>query len=182
MMNCKIIDHSQQKMFKNIVLTGMPGSGKSTVGPKLAQILNYQHYDIDHIVKDLTGMTPRDIVSSKGREFFLKTQSEAVDALPYCRAVISTGGGIVYSKDAIEKLRKNGIVFFLDVPLEVLKNREQPGRIYSAAKPSSLEEIYAERHPLYSLFSDQKIDCSDKSAEDICTQIVEIYQALNKGD
>lgn len=179
MMTFKIYNNMQKSSKnKNIVLIGMPGSGKSTVGPILAQKLHYEHYDLDNVIKGLTGMSPRDIVSSKGREFFLKKQNEAVDVIPTYNTVISTGGGIVYSDGAVEKLKKDGIIFFLDVPLHVLKNREQPGRIYSAANPSALEDIYVERHPLYCRCSDYRIDCSDKDIEDICDQIINIYEAF----
>lgn len=181
MMICEMHGNTK-KSEKNIVLIGMPGSGKSTAGPRLARMLNYEHYDLDNVIKDLTGLSPKDIVSSKGRDFFLEKQSDAVNAIPHHKAVVSTGGGIIYSEGAIENLKKHGIIFFLDVPLEVLKSREQPGRIYSAIKSSSLEDIYVERRPLYCLCSDYKIECSNKTVEEICAQIVRLYQALSKGD
>lgn len=106
---------------ENIVLTGMPTSGKSTVGKLLADKLGKQYLDIDVLIKEKHGITPAQIIRSRGEKAFRGIESDMVQELaPVNGAVISTGGGVILRQENVDALKRNGRIFFLDRPVEEL--------------------------------------------------------------
>ena len=133
---------------ENIVLTGMPGSGKTTVGKLLAEQLGRPYLDIDQRIQERTGMTPGQIILSKGETAFRDMETEVIRE-------ISSGGGAVLRKENIGFLRMNGKIYFLDRPLEQLIPTDD--RPLSATK-EAVERRYRERYHMYTSTADTVIE------------------------
>lgn len=158
----------------NIILIGMPGCGKSTVGVILAKTLGIGFVDTDLIIQQRENKLLQNIIDNDGIDFFLNCEAEAVKSL-YCdNCVVATGGSVVYREDAIQHLKSNGKIIFLDVPLDEIKRRLNNinTRGIAAKKNKSIEDIYNERIALYNKYADIiiKIDVEsvEKTVEKIC--------------
>src|SRR5690554_180913 len=110
--------------LKNIVLIGFMGTGKSTIGKRLAEKLNMKYIDIDQYIEDKHGMSISDIFSNKGEPYFRELEKEAAKELSNLTGtVIATGGGIVLNTENIENLRRNGIIICLKADVDtILRN------------------------------------------------------------
>ena len=156
---------------ENIVLIGMPSSGKSTIGNILAEKLKRAFFDSDLLVVETENMKIPDIFKEKGEAYFRNCETEAIFNLSKKNSsVISTGGGIILNKKNIELLKENGKVFFLDRPLEMLLTTDD--RPLSSNK-SDLEKRYNERYNLYREYADVVIDTSG-SIEDVINQFMKV--------
>lgn len=132
---------------ENIVLTGMPGSGKTTVGKLLAQALDRPYLDTDILVEEKTGMTPAQIIAAQGEPAFREIESEIICEVSQKNGcIIATGGGAVLRPDNIQHLRSNGKLFFLDRSVEQL--------IPTADRPlsSTKEAIMKRYHERYAIY------------------------------
>ncbi len=160
---------------QNIVLIGMPSSGKSTIGKELAKSLEFDFYDTDEMIVDRAKMPIRDIFASVGEQGFRKIESEAVaEASNFSGAVISTGGGAILDPKNVEKLRQNGKIYFIDRPLEWLTATDD--RPLSSNK-ADLENLYLERYPKYKAAADIVyfgVDDLDKNVEFILKDVKEM--------
>lgn len=154
---------------RNIVLVGMPGSGKSTVGKALSEALGKAFVDTDELIKDEYGSIS-DIFSEKGELFFRNVESVAVKSVSVKNGlVIATGGGTVLRQENVENLKKNGIVFFLDRPLEDIKpTSDRP----LSRDFEDLKKRYEERYDIYLSSCDEKINI-DGSVENAVNRILE---------
>lgn len=133
------------KSTKNIVLIGMPGCGKTTVGRRLSKILGREFIDLDAAIVEKAGKTIAEIFADEGEEEFRRIETEcAADAGKKSGVVISTGGGIVTRERNYDLLRQNGTIIFINRPTAQLATR---GRPISAAQ--GLEKLADERMPLY---------------------------------
>ena len=94
--------------MKNIVLIGMPGSGKSTIGVVLAKVLGYRFVDTDLVIQEQEGKLLQEIIAERGNDGFLALENEVNSRLDVSRSVIATGGSVIYGREAMEHLRKNG--------------------------------------------------------------------------
>ena len=158
---------------ENIVLIGMPSSGKSTVGNILAEKLKREFFDSDLLVAENENMTIPDIFESKGEAYFRNAETEAIFTLSKNNSsVIATGGGAVLNKKNIELLKENGKVIFLDRPLEMLITTSD--RPLSSNK-SDLEKRYNERYNLYKVSADVVIDACG-TVEDVINQIMKVTE------
>lgn len=161
------------KSKENIVLIGMPASGKSTVGKMLAKLLGRELVDTDSVIVDKTGMEISAIFASKGEAEFRNMETDAVlDVSRKTALVIATGGGAILKEQNVKALRGNGRLFFLDRPLEMLIPTE------SRPLASSIDAIkarYNERYTIYTETADERIDGSI-SAEKIAQIIGEKYR------
>lgn len=111
-------------MKSNLILIGFMGSGKSTVGKILAEKLEMKFLDTDLEIEKEQGRSVQDIFSEKGEEYFRKLENEMSKKLSTeNNTIISTGGGIILNKENIEYLKKDGVVFFLDVAKKTLYKR-----------------------------------------------------------
>jgi shikimate kinase len=153
--------------MKNIVITGMPGAGKSTMGVILAKALGMQFIDTDIVIQERTGRLLQDIIDAEGPEAFLRIEQKAVLSLRATNAVIATGGSVVFSKRAMEHLKKNSVVIYLEISFEEmekrLKNITTRGVVMHEGE--SLREMYDWRVPLYEKYADITIACSDEDFE-----------------
>lgn len=169
-MDCKVhkkrIEAVYQSLFcqkENIVLTGMPGSGKSTVGKLLSKKLCKPFFDTDQLITEGEGKTPSELISTLGEAAFREIESRIIreQAAPLTGAVIATGGGAILRQENIDALKKNGRVVFLDRPLDDL--------VTSADRPLSsdralLEQRYRERYDRYCETADFRVENKTSAA------------------
>ena len=117
--------------MKNVVLIGMPGCGKSTVGVVLAKILGYRFLDSDLVIQETENRLLHDIIEQEGIEGFEKIENRINASIDVKRSVIATGGSVIYGKEAMEHLKKIGVVVYIKLPYEeiahLLGNLEQRG-------------------------------------------------------
>jgi len=161
-----------EEAVPNIILIGMPGTGKTTVGEKLSKILGYGFMDTDSVLTEKTGKTPRQLVEEHGREYFLKLQDDAVLQISTDRCVISTGGGIVHSAAAMEHLKTIGKVVFLNTSYQTIEARMDTNRKL-VRSGSSLLQLYDERTPLYNKYADTVIQCDNCEPQTVCEKIID---------
>lgn len=161
--------------MKNIVLIGMPGSGKSTVGVILAKTLGTYFIDTDLIIQVQQKNTLQRLIDLNGIEGFLKFENAAVlSVTEKGDTVIATGGSAVFCPDAMEHLKENGVFVYLDLPVEELEQRLSNIKTRGVAcrRGETISDIYKERSPYYEKYADIKIDCSVKTPEQIVENIV----------
>lgn len=139
---------------QNIVLIGMPGSGKSTVGKALAEKLGRNFVDTDDIITEKHGVIS-EIFASKGEAYFRDIETETVKAIAkQSGIVIATGGGAVLRKENVDALRQNGVIFFLNRPLEdIIPTSDRP----LSSDVNSLRKRFNERYDIYKVTGDFEI-------------------------
>jgi shikimate kinase len=162
------------KYPSNIVLIGMPGSGKSTVGVILAKLLSRNFIDTDVQIQAQQGRTLQDIVDRDGYLALRTIEEQVLLSLDLHGHVIATGGSAVYSSAAMTHLRSDGIVVFLHVDLRTLRARVHDYDTRGLAKrpDQDLEDLFAERGALYAAFADNTIVCDGLTHEEVCARIM----------
>ena len=180
--DCTYPDGTCEKVYnslllgkENIVLIGMPASGKSTVGACLCDLLKRKLYDTDSIVIDNTGMDIPKIFSRYGEDYFRDEESRAVrEAGMNTSAIVATGGGVILREENVDVLKQNGRVFFLDRPLELLiPTKDRP---LSSTK-EAITKRFEERYPVYLSLADERIDASG-SIEEVANKIIDRRKML----
>ena len=148
-----------KKLYKdktNIVLIGMPSSGKTSVGEILSQNLSKDFVDTDNLIVESVGMSISHIFSEKGEAFFREKETEIIfETSKENKKVIATGGGAVLNKNNVDVLKENGRVYFIDRPLDMLVSTDD--RPLSSNR-ADLEKRYNERYSLYTEYADVVID------------------------
>ena len=158
---------------ENIVLIGMPSSGKTTVGKYLAEALGRELVDTDEIAVRLAGMPIPEIFEKYGEAKFREIEAEAVaEAAKMSGVIIATGGGAVLRPLNVERLKRNGRLFFLDRSLELLIPTED--RPLSSTR-RAVEERYRERYPIYNTVADEIVD-GDGAALEVGERIIELIK------
>ena len=165
--------------MKNIVLIGMPGSGKSTLGVVLAKYLNMAFCDTDLFIQQFEKRKLQEIINSEGVDGFLKKEEKYLLSFESENMVIATGGSVVLSEKAMAHLKKNSTVIYLKVDFSNLthrlKNRKTRGIAMDDGQ--TLKDIYEIRTPLYEKYADITIDCNKRSFNEI---VDELSEMLNK--
>lgn len=164
--------------MKNIILTGMPGCGKSTIGVILAKTLGMNFVDTDLIIQQREGRLLQDIIDSDGLPKFLDIEKDAILSRNYENSIVSTGGSAVFREQSMNFLKSDGIVIFIDVAPEVLKKRISniTTRGIAARKGDSIDDIYNERLPLYEKYADFTLKISNESVEASVERMIEILK------
>lgn len=155
----------QKKM--NVILIGLPTSGKSTVGVVLAKILGMQFLDTDLLIQQKTGKRLNEIIDSEGTQGFLRIEESVCLSIDVDHTVIATGGSVVFSESAMAHLKANGKAVYLMISLDELKKRLRNARERGVIlrDGESIEELFAEREPLYSRCADAVVPEEDLSLE-----------------
>ncbi len=149
-MNHESLSGREPNAERGVILVGMPGSGKSTVGVLLAKVLSRPFIDTDLIVQADQGVRLQDIIDSKGLDEFLAIEEACTLALQTGHSVVSTGGSVPLSERSMEFLKTGGDVVHLDLPQDELRRRitNMDSRGIALATGQSLDDLYNERIPL----------------------------------
>ncbi|MDO4170206.1 MAG: shikimate kinase [Lachnospiraceae bacterium] len=145
--------------MNNITLLGMPGAGKSTIGVLLAKALGYDFLDTDLLIQNQENMLLRDIIAQRGLKEFKKIEEEVNASVKVDRTVIAPGGSVIYGEKAMEHLSDISKVIYLELSYEELTKRlgdlTQRGVVFENGQ--TLEDLYAERVPLYEKYADLSV-------------------------
>jgi shikimate kinase len=161
--------------YSNLVLIGMPGAGKSTVGVILAKQTSRNFLDTDVLIQTSLGRSLQEIVDSDGHLALRAIEEDTLLGISVCNHVIATGGSAVYSGPAMAHLKSNAIVVFLDVDLPILESRVHDFTARGIAKrpEQSFGELYHERLGLYAKYADITIKCAGLTQETVCARIIQ---------
>lgn len=163
--------------MKNIVLIGMPGVGKSTLGVVLAKVLGYQFLDADLLIQKQERKRLYQIIDEVGIEGFVQVENRVNASIEAEQTVIATGGSVVYCEEAMKHLKSIGTVVYLKLSLKSLKKRlgnlSRRGVILKEGQ--TLQDLYEERVPLYEQYADVVVD---EEGKDLERSLQEILRAL----
>lgn len=169
--------------MKNIILIGMPGAGKSTIGVVLAKVAGAAFVDTDLLIQQQEGKLLQAIVDKIGCDNFITLESNFLAGfIPQGFNVIATGGSAVYTKIAMDNLSSIGKIVYLQLPYSEIEKRIHniTTRGLAMAKGKTLLDLYNERLPLYQKYADITIDCQNKTIENIALEILnEFKKELN---
>ena len=161
----------------NVILIGMPGCGKSTIGVVLAKTLRYDFIDGDLLIQERTGKRLQEIIDFDGLDVFYRIEDEVLSGIDCERTVIAPGGSAVYYPDAMAHLKELGAVVYIQLSCENVKKRlgNLATRGVCGAKVKTVEDLYNERVSLYEKYADFIINCDEGSisenAEKIAKQL-----------
>lgn len=158
----------------NIILIGMPASGKSTVGVILAKMLGKDFIDTDLLIQKQTGRRLSQLIAKRGTDGFLAVEGAVCAALTAENAVIATGGSAVYSAEGMANLKRIGSVIYLSVGREELKRRLRDirGRGVVLRDGQTLDDLFDEREPLYEKYADAVVFETGNTVEDTVSAIL----------
>lgn len=160
--------------FNSIILIGMAGTGKSTIGKLLAKKLNLKFFDCDEYIEKQEKMKIHQVIYSLGEKRFLEIEKQRMLELNQKNCVLTPGGSIVLSKDLMNYLKKTSLLIFLDTPFKIIKERVRNGknRGIIGLKQKSLKKVFEERLPLYQKCAHIIINCHGKSKQEIVEDII----------
>ena len=162
----------------NIILIGMPGAGKSTVGVLLAKALGMDFVDTDIVIQQSERRLLQDIIDSSGIDSFLNIEERVLSALSCKNAVIATGGSAVYSDMAMKAVKDGGVAVYIHVSFVEIEKRLRniKSRGVVIKKGQTLRDVYDERLPLYKKYSDATVDCTGMDVEQSVSEIIKAVQ------
>jgi len=157
----------------NIILIGMPGAGKSTVGVILAKRIGFHFVDTDLLIQSRHKCRLQQLIDIHGRDKFRLIEEEVLLDLQTERSVIATGGSVVYCENGLRKLGADGFLIYLQVGLPTLQQRiaDMGQRGLVMHQGQTFEQLYQERIPLYQKFAELTISCGEMSAEQVAATI-----------
>lgn len=164
----------------NIILIGMPGCGKSTVGVVLAKRLGFRFVDTDLIMQEQSGRLLQEIIDSFGSEALLQLEEDVLSGWVGDNTVVATGGSAVYSDKGMAHLRKDGVAVYIKLGLEQVEKRlsNLPTRGVAGAEDHSLAELYNERTPLYERYADIVVDADSQTIEQTIDAVYNSVKSL----
>lgn len=168
----------------NIVLIGMPGCGKTTAGVALANALNMEFIDSDKVIIDDMHMTLAEIIGKYGTDGFREVENRVNSSIECRGTVIATGGSVIYGREAMEHLRKIGIVVYLKLPYEEIETRlgDLSARGVSMKPGQTLRDLYAERCPLYEKYAHRVLDCSGFRLRQVVLELIKIAEESTRSN
>jgi shikimate kinase len=164
----------------NLILIGMPGAGKSTLGVLLARQLGYGFLDTDLLISERRGKKRlQEVVDELGQDAFRAFEEEVCATLEAERTVISTGGSVVYFPRAMARFAELGPILWLDVPYPLIEQRVAafPDRGLAIRPGQTLRDLYEERSALYERYGQRRVECGEQRPDQIVHQIAEILRA-----
>jgi shikimate kinase len=158
----------------NLVLIGMPGSGKSTLGVLLAKALGKAFLDTDILIQEKAGKGLYEIIEKEGLKEFLFLEEKYILELKVKNTVIATGGSVVYGSEAMEYLKRSALIIYLKLDYKEIERRlkDITTRGIAMDKGTSLRDLYDQRIPLYEKYADLIVDCNNKSIEKLIEELV----------
>nr|WP_243748724.1 shikimate kinase [Pseudomaricurvus alcaniphilus] len=159
---------------RSIILVGMPGAGKSTLGVMLAKALGKDFVDTDLLIQSQAGTTLQQIIDQQGYLHLRAVEESVLLGCQFGNHVVATGGSAVYSEPGMQHLRKFGAVVFLDVALDELRKRvtDYDNRGIARREGQSFESLFAERRALYLRYADLRIDCAGLSHNEALAKLL----------
>lgn len=162
-----------QKKKSNIVLIGMAGAGKSTVGVELSRNLGLDFVDIDTLIEEDQHTPLQTLLHDLGVQGFRQLEERVILSMEHHNHVIATGGSAIYSEDGMQYLKRSSVLVLLDVSLPILQQRvgDFSSRGLVKSEHQSFAQLFAERSPLYHKHADLVISCTEQSVSAICQSI-----------
>ncbi len=169
---------TRKELLQTISLIGMPGAGKSTVGVILAKLTGLRFVDTDVDIQVREGATLQEIIEKEGHLRLRAIEQEVLLAIDLDRAIISTGGSVIYSEPAIRRLQSAGPLVYLEAGLSTLEERVAAAPLRGIACPASqtYADVYAERTPLYRRHADITVDAAAGCADDVAAEILRLLR------
>ena len=160
----------------NIVLIGMPGCGKSTVGVLLAKALGMRFLDTDVVFQAQQGRKLQEMINEIGIDAFLNMEEACVCGIECDYTVIATGGSVVYGKKAMWHLHHNGLIVYIQLPYKEIEKRlsNLATRGVTLREGQTLHDLYDERIPLYEAEADIVFDASDEEIEQTTRELADV--------
>ncbi|MDF2907858.1 MAG: hypothetical protein K0R34_3179 [Herbinix sp.] len=159
--------------MNNIILIGMPGAGKSTVGVILAKVMGYHFIDSDLLIQEQENCLLKDIIERDGLEGLIAIEEQVNCGIEVDNAVIATGGSVIYGERAMEHLRSIGTVVYIKLSFRTISKRlgniKQRGVVFREGQ--TLQSLYEERCPLYEKYAHVMIDAEDLDMEELMSKI-----------
>ena len=167
-------------MSKNLVLTGMMGVGKSTIGRSLASKLSYRFIDIDELIENKEGSSINLIFKKKGENYFRRVENEiTLDQLKKRNVIISLGGGAFMNRNIRREAKKNSLSFWLDLSTdEIVKRLKKSNKrplLFNKNLIETINKIYLDRRRTYNEAS-YRIRCNSLKSEEIVNKILLFYE------
>lgn len=163
----------------NIILIGMPGSGKTTIGTELSEKIGYGYVDSDSVIVAREGKRLSEIIAEIGREAFLDIEAKVNSELCADRCVIATGGSVIYRDYAMKKLKEMGKVVYLQLSYETIERRlgDLKARGVALKEGFTLKDLYEERVPLYEKYADITVKLDGKTVMQSVDAVAEAIQS-----
>ncbi|SET48212.1 shikimate kinase [[Clostridium] polysaccharolyticum] len=161
--------------MKNVVLVGMPGAGKSTIGVVLAKVLGFEFIDSDIVIQKQEKKLLREIIEENGLDGFIEIEGNINASLNGENTVIATGGSAVYHDEAMKHFQKTAKIVYIKLSYETLVSRlgDLKRRGVVLREGQTFKELYNERHPLYESYADIIVDGEEKTVEELMVAIKE---------
>lgn len=168
-------------MVDNIILIGMPGAGKSTVGVVLAKALGYHFIDSDLVIQEKTGKRLFEIIEAQGIDGFLEIENQINSEICTKHSVIATGGSVIYGTEAMEHLKQLGTIVYLKVSYKSLEKRlgNLLKRGVAIRSGNTLKDLYNERVPLYEKYADIVIDEENLGIREVVESIEQAIKGVS---
>ncbi|MCR5194780.1 MAG: shikimate kinase [Pseudobutyrivibrio sp.] len=162
-------------MKDNIVLIGMPGVGKSTLGVVLAKELGYEFVDADLLIQKRENRLLKEIIADKGVEGFMQVENDVNASIQASKTIIATGGSVIYGKEAMEHLKEIGTILYLKLDFATLDSRlgSLKGRGVVLKDGQDLKALYEERVPLYEKYADVIVDEAGLDLEETLKSVLD---------
>lgn len=166
------------KFKDNIVLIGMPGAGKSTVGVVLAKKLGYSFLDSDLLIQEKYGRLLHELITEHGVEGFWKIENDVNAGIDTHNHVIATGGSAIYGEEAMRHLRRIGTVIYLKLSYSEIEDRlgDLNARGVTLQPGQTLKDLYQERIPLYEKYAHITVNCDNKYLRHVVREITGLYE------